>query len=152
MPDINGLPTPEEIIAKDLSFIFKTTQDTLVAAIADMVQEGKTVQDVKDALLDAGIFGSSRALTIARTTAGTALSVGQLQNGIAMGATHKTWHDSGFEVRPEHVNRNGETVPIKDRFSNQFGEPIAPLYPGDPDIILADRINCRCYLTFSRQQ
>jgi uncharacterized protein with gpF-like domain len=143
-----GLPTVEQIIEIDLNYLFEYTNEVLVGALTDMINEGKTVEDVKQSLIDAGIFNSNRALTAARTMAGTATSVGQLQGGVNAGATHKTWHDSGFDVRDAHVKRNGETVEIDKPFSAMNGETVGPMYPGDPNTAPADRINCRCSMTF----
>jgi len=69
-------------------------------------------------------------------------------SGIEAGATKKTWVTSGFEVRDTHAARSGETVGIDERFSAQIGS-IGPRFPGDPDVDVADRVNCRCALTFS---
>lgn len=145
MDDI--LTSIEIIIKRDLDFVFDTTTYFLTKRVSEMINEGATIQEVKEKINESGIFSPSRALTIARTTAGTAMSYGQLEAGIEAGATHKVWHDSGFEVREEHQERDGETVAIDKRFSSKFGGP-GPMYPGDPDVPIADRINCRCYMSF----
>lgn len=143
-----GLPSVADVIKKDLDYIYGHTDTVLANALQDMVVEGKTVQDVKQALKDAGIFDPARALTCARTLAGTATSVGQIRGANAAGATHKTWRDSGFNVRDQHIARNGETVEIGKRFSPKFGESFGPMFPGDPASAPADRINCRCAMSF----
>ena len=90
----------------------------------------------------------ARALRIARTTGGTAQSIGQVAGALSVGATKKVWRDSNFEVREEHLARDGETVSIDDRFSRQFPDGSAPRWPLDQNTAAADRINCRCSMTF----
>lgn len=133
-------------ILETVSAINKTTTDIILEQTVNAVIEGMTVQDVKSAILDAGAFSSERALRIARTEVASASSIGQLTSANNLGATHKTWHTSGFEVRTIHQRRSGETVPIDSKFSSQNGS--SPRYPGDPHAAAADRINCRCSMTF----
>jgi SPP1 gp7 family putative phage head morphogenesis protein len=58
------------------------------------------------------------------------------------GVPGKTWVTSRDErVRPAHVMMEGETVGIDEAF-NVDGWPA--MYPGDPELPLDLRINCRC--------
>lgn len=136
----------QSVILETISAINKTTTAIITDQAANAAIEGMTVQAVKDAIMDAGAFSSERALRIARTETGTASSIGQLTSAHNSGATHKTWHTSGFEVRTIHQNRSGETVEINQRFSSQNGS--SPRYPCDPNASAGDRINCRCSMTF----
>ena len=75
--------------------------------------------------------------------------MGQFVSAGQSGATHKKWVDSGFEVRPEHQTRNSEpAVGLNARFSPQFGQINGPRYPLDPNLVPADRVNCRCSMIF----
>lgn len=145
---IEQLISNEAIILTELSLLNKITADAVIAAAIDGEAEGKSVNAIQQAILDTGTFSSERALRISRTISGTAQSLGQIEGAKSAGATRKTWHDSGFEVRQEHQNRNGETVDINSRFSQQFPDSIAPRWPLDQEIAAADRINCRCSLSF----
>lgn len=145
------LPEIEEIISVELSYINETTLAAISEALANMINEGDTVANMQQAIIDTGVFSAERALTIARTISGTALSYGQISAANAAGATHKTWHDSGFNTRAEHVARNGEKRKIDERFSVQFPGSTGPLYPCDQAATAADRINCRCAMSFLKE-
>jgi len=53
----------------------------------------------------------------------------------------KTWETSGADPRPEHAAMDGETVPIKDLFSNGAN------WPGDPVLGAEGVANCECGVT-----
>jgi len=116
--------------------------------MVDAANQQKTVQQIKDAILDSGVFSPERALRIARTTAGTAASIGQLASATVAGAKTKTWQTSQFEVRDDHSLRQGEMVSLDDRFSPQSFST-GPRYPLDPQSDVGDRVNCRCSMTFT---
>jgi len=136
------------IILIEKSAIDDFTTSTILGIIKDSQIEGKTVEQVKQAILDTGIFSSDRALRIARTETATSSSIGQMTSAINLGATHKIWHTAGFEVRSAHQHRSGEKRGIGEPFSAQVGN-IGPMYPGDYRVDVADRINCRCSMSFS---
>lgn len=146
---IDNLLEQEGIILTELSLINKSTVSLILEAVLNGEKEGQTVNEMQQALIDVGVFSPERALRIARTTVGTAQSIGQIVGFKSAGATHKTWIDSSFEVRPEHVVRNGEKVGIDERFSSQFPGYPAPRWPLDQNIAPGDRINCRCSMTAS---
>jgi uncharacterized protein with gpF-like domain len=138
----------ESIILNELALINKVTVEAIITAIIDAEQEGKTITDMQQAIIDLGTFSPERALRIARTTVGTAQSIGQMAGAISVGATKKIWRDSNFEVRKQHQARDGETVDIEARFSRQFPDGLAPRWPLDQEAAASDRINCRCAMTF----
>jgi HK97 family phage portal protein len=137
----------ESIILHDRSLIDQTTADKIVTQVAYGLQSQRTIAQIQLAIADTGAFSAERSLRIARTATGTAMSVGQLEAGRTSGATHKTWNTSHHETRDWHTKREGETVPINGKFSAYKG--VGPRYPCDPAIDAADRINCRCWLTFA---
>jgi HK97 family phage portal protein len=138
----------EETMLTELSLIESTTVKKIVTQVAEGQAAGKAIGDIQQAILDTGAFSDERALRLARTIVGTASSVGQLAGAASAGATMKTWNTSGFEVREEHVNRDGETVAMDKTFSTQVGS-VPPRFPLDPAIDPGDRVNCRCWMTFS---
>jgi len=138
----------EAIILNETSLIMASTTAMIIEQVNDVLSQGLPVAAAAQAIADLGAFSPARAARIARTVVGAAASVGQLVSGIEAGATKKTWVTSGFEVRDTHAARSGETVGIDERFSAQIGS-IGPRFPGDPDVDVADRVNCRCALTFS---
>lgn len=146
---IDNLLEQEGIILTELSLINKTTVNLILEAVLNGEEEGQTVNEMQQALIDIGAFSPERALRIARTTVGTAQSIGQVVGFKSAGATHKTWIDSNFEVRPEHIARDGEKVGIDERFSSQFAGYPAPRWPLDQNIAPGDRVNCRCSMVGS---
>jgi hypothetical protein len=50
--------------------------------------------------------------------------------------------------RVEHDARNGERIPIDERFSIQFPNSIGPMYPRDKNATDEDICNCRCDLVY----
>ncbi len=146
---VSGYLEEEAIILKEKSMIDDATIDMIKEQVNDAVSQGLPTSSVSQALTDVGVFSPERALRIARTVTGTAASVGQYVAGRETGAQTKTWHTSGAGVRSAHSARSGETVGINDTFSIQLGSSVGPRFPGDPNISAADRVNCRCSLSFS---
>lgn len=143
---LNMVATQVDVL-RQLSLIDATTTKIIIQQSAYAMENGLTVADFQRNLIDTGVFSPERALRIARTVGGAAYSVGQITGASEAGATTKSWITSGFEVRDIHINRDGETVGINDRFSNQ-GTGTAPRYPCDPEAGASDIVNCRCSLTF----
>lgn len=138
----------EQWILEDISLIESDTVTLIIEKIKKSIEENWTIAELQQSIIDAGIFEDSRALRIARTTAGTSASIGELESAKQTGATHKTWLASNKETRKQHKNRNGETVKIDQRYSKQFPGK-APRYPLDHQADASDRINCRCSQSFS---
>lgn len=144
----------EAVVLTELSHIAETTVAMIVTQVTEAVQHLASgdmlpISAIQQALTDTGVFSPERALRIARTVAGTAMSVGQMEAGHMSGATHKVWHTGGINVRDWHTARAGEKVKIDGRFSARAGSSVGPRYPCDPQVSGADRINCRCGLGFS---
>jgi len=137
----------EGVARFDMSAILDTTVNNVATIAIDAVETGKSNAQVVSILQDHYSFSPARANTIARTTVGTAQSIGQIVQAEAVGVTHKRWNDSGFEVRDIHRKRDNEVVAIGQKFSLQAGD-VAPRYPLDHLISGDDRINCRCFMTF----
>lgn len=133
----------ERIVLEELSDIESSTVSSILLQVENAIDQGLSTAMLQQAIIDAGIFEPARALRLSRTITGTAGSMGQFVSARQTGATHKKWRDSGFEVREEHQIRNAEpAVGINERFSAQFGATQGPRYPLDPEIHVADRVNC----------
>lgn len=138
----------EGVILTDKSHIQQSVVDMILKQAQNAVENGLSPQELAQAIVDTGAFSPERALRIARTTCGTAASIGQMEAGRAAGATHKKWLASFADTRDEHMERDGESVPLNARFSAKFSG-VGPRYPLDPEIAAGDRINCRCFMSFA---
>lgn len=152
---VNDTLQQESTILRELSLIEASTVRTIIEQVVFATQADPSnvlpVSAIQQALTDTGVFSPVRALRIARTVSGAAMGIGQMTAGQMAGATHKTWHIAGANTRDAHVHRSGETVTMAKRFSAQVGM-VGPRFPCDPDVAAADRIACRCALTFSTQE
>jgi len=137
----------EQVILQDVSAIDNTTTKIIMEQISDASEKGFDYNELRKALEDTGLFSPERALRIARTEVGTAASIGQLASATVAGADYKMWETSGTETRPAHVARSGEEVKMDERFSAQISA-VGPRFPLDPQIDVADRVNCDCFMTF----
>jgi hypothetical protein len=81
----------------------------------------------------------------------------KLNQHLLMGYTHKKWNSQGDskvrndrkgKTQASHVVMDGTIIPVKNKFK-MFGGG-SGLYPSDPQLPPKDRINCRCFLTFTR--
>lgn len=135
-------------ILKELGFINPATVDAIMEQVRDFVENDKTIAQLKQAIQDTGILDPIRSLRIARTVGANMASIGQVANASQAGANFKEWMVTG-DVRQIHDNRSGEIVAMDQRFSVQVGST-GPRHPADVDIAASDRINCRCFLSFSR--
>lgn len=127
--------------------VSSTTRARVRELIAEGVAQGWSVAEMQAALLADPGFGAARALTVARTESGRSLSAG---NHAAYGAmlaagvsVRKQWLSArDGEVRDEHRELDGQTVPVDSLFKvPSTGEEAA--YPGDFDRA-ALVCNCRC--------
>lgn len=141
----------EAVLLRDFSHIEATTVDTMIAQVRDAAYSAATAQELKSAIQDSGVLSPSRSLQLARTTGGSAMSIGQYFSAKAGGAKKKTWRASGGPVRGIHAERDGETVDMDAHFSARSGS-YGPRWPLDVNLPPADRVNCRCSMTFSSKE
>lgn len=140
----------EDIILQEISAIEAATISRVRAQIDDAIENGKSIGDLQQALEDVGAFTPERALRIARTVTGAAGNLGQVIAATEGGATTKRWETSGFGVRAQHEERDGEVAAIAEPFTGTASaNGVYPMYPLDPRLAPGDRINCRCVVTFS---
>ncbi len=136
----------EKVVLTEVGHIAATTSELIVQHVTEGLKEGWSPSDIQQALLDSGVFGEPRALMLSRTITGNAANLGQWIGASQTGATHKSWLNSGFEVRETHVAVNNVTIPIDETF--EVGGHSAR-YPLDNNLPPEERINCRCTLTYS---
>jgi len=146
---LNQYLDEEAVLFEEVSAINKTSSSLITDLIEDSLENGMSTTQLQQAIMDVGVFSPGRALTIGRTSLGTAQSIGQWHSAYLTGATHKTWITAVFDVREEHTERSGEKVRISDTFSPKFGMSIGPRWPLDNRLVAADRVNCRCSMSFS---
>lgn len=137
----------EQLILSEASAIQQTTINTIFDQVRDASSKGFSSSELRVALDDTGIFSPERALRIARTEVGTAGSIGQIASATVAGAEFKKWQIAGTETRDAHVARKGEEIKMDERFSQQISS-VGPRFPLDPQISVADRVNCDCFMTF----
>jgi len=134
------------IIATEGALIEETTLSVILAKIELTIMDGGTSADLQQMLIDSGVFEPSRALAIARTSAGTAANMSSLYQGKELGATHKTWMTATSHVRDTHIKMKGVTVKIDEDFKVN-GHPAQ--FPLDPRLPASERVNCRCALKYT---
>lgn len=139
----------EAVILRERSLIEQSTIKLVLDQVQNGINQGLSIDAIQQSIDDVGAFGATRALRISRTVVGAASSLGQLAAGKAAGATVKVWNSARLHTRDLHLDRDGEEAPIDGRFVNYPGaNGVAPRYPLDPELDAADRINCRCSLSF----
>lgn len=121
--------------------ISDTTQDAIARAVRDGIEAGEGSFQIARRMQDLPEFDRQRARLVARTettrTMNGAPTEALINRQRDTGRQYmKTWHAVLDErTRDEHVDMNGETVPVDQPFSNGLD------YPSEP--------NCRCVLLYS---
>jgi HK97 family phage portal protein len=111
----------------------------------DLLGNALTEEDRRGAV--AGLFElliGARAAQIAQSAVTTAANFGSQEAAKQSGLKTKTWQVNSSNPRPEHAAINGETVAIRERFSNGM------LWPGDPAGGAENNANCMCSVRFGR--
>lgn len=114
--------------------------ETTKAQIAAVLLDKDPVVSVKN-VFEVAI--AARAAQIATSKVTTAASFGTQEAAKQGGLKSKTWQVNSANPRPEHLAMNGETVGIRELFSNGM------LWPGDPAGGAENNANCMCSVTFS---
>lgn len=141
-----------EILARQ-SRIRDTTETTwaaIQAAMADGDAAGEDTDQIAGRIRD--VFSAARGIrarVIARTEVISAANSASLHAARQSGVVEKkTWLAAvDHRTRPDHVNADGQTVPMDQKFT-VGGESLA--YPGDPAGSAGNVINCRCTLLYER--
>jgi hypothetical protein len=129
----------------------KKVQDSIRAAMKESAAANETTQElttrIRSALKASMKQSRSRALTIARTETGKAISTGRHRGAMLAGAESHGWISSKINVRDTHVTADsryaskGQYIDINQRF--EVGSALLR-YPLDPNGPPGEVINCRC--------
>jgi len=120
-----------------------TTLDQIQAAIDDPGEDedGNPTRSPEKVFDDIeGGRGDGIATTLLTTFAGFATMEAAKQNGAE---STKTWVVNSGNPRSEHAAMDGETVPVRDNFSN------GAAWPGDPVLDAEGVANCACTVEVS---
>lgn len=144
--------TAERIVA-----VSKTTRDQVKKIILQGTNEGWSIRQISDAILELDeIETIYRAGLISATEVSGASNAGSFfsANNIARefgidDKITKTWETAGDErVRPSHIAADGQTVPMNDPFHLSGGDL---MFPGDSSlgVNVSEIIACRCVPTYN---
>lgn len=123
-------------------------QDTLRETVADAYVRGLSVVDAA-ALISEKIaeVAPGQAQMLARTDLNSLANGGSVMAAQMVGVGYKTWLTAEDDrVREDHIEADGQTVPIDQPF-DVCGESLD--YPGDPAGSDACVCNCRCSVIYS---
>jgi hypothetical protein len=118
-------------------YINEYTRDQVAAAIADP----EPLEAVKKVFL---LAGSVWAVRQAISSVTSAANFGAFEGAKASQLKTKTWRTHSSNPRDEHLALDGETVGIRDLFSNGMR------WPGDPAGGAENNANCQCGVEFGR--
>lgn len=74
-----------------------------------------------------------------------ASNFGQTEAATAAGVPYKRWVVTSPNPRPSHAALAGQTVPLKENFSN------GARWPGDPTLPVSETAGCTCLVEFANQ-
>jgi len=131
------LPWLQEHSRVEATYINGQTRDQLTEALR--APEPREV--VKDLFLTAISVWTRRQAVSGITTAS---NFGSNEAARAGGLRMKTWRVNSSHPRDEHLAMHGETVGIRERFSNGMR------WPGDPAGGAENNANCQCSVEFGR--
>lgn len=121
--------------------------DAVFERVKETLEEGLLAGDTTEQLAErvrAEFNGISRerSLTIAQTETSAAYGYSRAAAMKQAGVQYKQWLTSGNDnVRPAHLEANGQTVPVDEPF---FVDGEELMYPGDPSGSPGNVINCHC--------
>jgi hypothetical protein len=116
--------------------------------LIDGLNKGMGVEDMVEALPKSSPLSENAARTLARTEAVAAGNASATASWEAAGiGGFKRWLSArDNRVRDDHVDADGQTVPMDQDFEVCGGQRAH--YPGDPSLSVDCRINCRCTVTY----
>lgn len=134
--EANMLPWLQEHSRIQAEYMNEQMRNELAAALNEP-EPSEAVRNVF--LLAVGTWALREAVS-AVTSAG---NFGAVEGANAGGLRKKTWHTNSSNPRPAHRAMAGETVGIRERFSN------GGRWPGDPALGAENNANCHCSVVFS---
>lgn len=112
-------------------------------------QASEIVRVTKKRINEPYFTSDDRADVIAENDANAVIGYDELQNALAAGYTHKTWHGvMDKRERDTHVEMEAVTIPIEEPFDvngSLMMQPLDESMGASPEEI----VNCRCWLTYS---
>jgi len=133
------------ISTSNITGVNKVTQRLIARQLKQGLDTGEGLNELTNRIRSVFNFNRSRALRIARTQTGGAVSSGRHYGMKAAGVELKSWLTSrDKDVRDSHRNaeqKYAEGIPLEQPFEVD-GELL--MYPGDPAGSAANIINCRC--------
>jgi uncharacterized protein with gpF-like domain len=142
-------------VGERITDIAETTKKRVIEAMREAQEEaydaGTPLSSYSNAVKAAYEgFGENRAITIARTETGIAANqslVSAAENSGIDGLQKEWVAVNDGRTRPDHVEANGQTVPLDGDFDIGGVKMSQPL---DPDGPPEEVINCRCAVVFSK--
>lgn len=137
MEDYQIIPWLEEHSRIQSEYINQKTMDEISVAL----KETEPLEAVKGVFLAAlTVWAAEQAITAVTS----ALNFGSTEGASRAGLRSKTWQTNSKKPRDAHLAMSGETVGIRERFSN------GAKWPGDPVLGAEGNSNCRCSVVFGK--
>ncbi|MDX2197921.1 MAG: phage portal protein [Phycisphaerae bacterium] len=135
-----------------ISQVEAVTRTRVAATLTEGVKAGETTQQLADRIRDTMGGTRARALRIARTETGQAVSAGRFLGMQASGVKGKGWIE-GANPRPTHVAAGRKYPPRTGAIA--IDQPFVVgqarlMYPRDPNGPAGEIINCNCTLVPAR--
>lgn len=144
----------KKVTARNISNVTKSTQKRIAVIIRDGIQNGDSLYDISEVLMNSFSFSEGRAERIARTevigasNAGTHFGVQQKLGDLEL---VKEWlATADGRTRDDHVKANGQKQSMDDPFT-VGGYKL--MFPGDPSLGAGpeELVNCRCTTLYHRK-
>ncbi|WP_077736465.1 phage minor head protein [Bacillus sonorensis] len=137
--------------SEELAEIMKlNTHEAIENVLTDAIKNGSSIQDIELTLRDLPQFDRSRARTTAITEVLAASSAAQQEAFSQSPAViEKKWRHSGGKKnnpRENHIDLDGTVIGVDEEFQIP-GSSETCMYPRDPKLSAAERVNCHCVLS-----
>jgi hypothetical protein len=121
-----------------------TTKEQVRKKVAEGLDKQESYPEIRDRLIGIEDVNKKRANVIARTETVSAMGYSRQQAALSLPFRMiKIWRAiRDKRTRHSHVAINGEEAPLTAPYSN------GGMYPGDPELIAKERIQCRCTETY----
>ena len=141
-----GVIVSEEELERYIENSARIAAEYLNQSTRDLLEPALLAEDPKTSVQE--LFERLLAVTVIRFATGRVTSLGNYGSykaAIKGRITTKTWVVNSNNPRDEHAGMDGETVAIKDRFSNGLR------WPGDYEGSAEQTVHCKCSLRYNRE-
>jgi len=141
-----GVIVSEEEMERYIENSARIAAEYLNQSTRDLLEPALLAEDPKTSVQE--LFEQLLAVTVIRFATGRVTSLGQYGSykaAIKGRITTKTWVGNSNNPRDEHAAMDGETVGIRDRFSNGLR------WPGDYEGSAEQTVHCKCSLRYNRE-